>query len=313
MVNDSMIDWLLEDNNPSIRYRTLTEILDKPLEDKEVQATYPLLWQQKAIQRILSKQDENSIWSPSDFGVHTSMRYLTALAEHGLSIDKRIDKAIEFAINDINNSYEKANAPITNSYGDCANALTLRAIVMLGYHKCADVQELLHKYASSQLNDGGFMCKRLLEKKPERKSCYKASVAALLLYASCKQKGIIFDNSNLLTEYFLKRDVFYTSDKSNLVLNGRAGWRNIDNFFPVEPMRIGLPLILSSLCLLGVGINKGMERAWDLLQNKKNCEGKLILEGTLTKQPCSFGKVAHENKWVTFYSVLAEKYKTPAE
>lgn len=54
---------------------------------------------------------------------------------------------------------------------------------------------------------------------------------------------------------------------------------------------------------------KSMDRAWSLLDSKKNIDGKLTLEGTLTKQPCSFGKVGQENKWVTFYSVLAEKYR----
>lgn len=308
MSNSSTIEWLLEDKNPSIKYRTLTEILGKPLEDEEVQATYNLIWQQKIIQKILNKLDGNGVWATSDFGGFTSLRYLTALAEHGLSCDKRIENSIEFAVNAINATYEEENAHITKSYGGCANALTLRAIVMLGYHNRSDVKELINKYISSQLYDGGFMCKRLLDKKPERKSCYKASLAALLLYASCKQKGITFDNSSLLIEYFLKRDVFYSSDKSNILANGRAGWRFIDNFFPVEPMRIGLPLIISSLCLMGAWNNNGMEKAWTFLQDKKNSEGRLILEGTLTKQPCSFGKVGQENKWLTFYSTLSDKY-----
>lgn len=185
----------------------------------------------------------------------------------------------------------------------------MRAIVTLGYYERSDVQMLINKYVSSQLYDGGFTCKRLLDKKPDRKSCYKASVAGLLLYVSCEQKGITFNNTNHLTDYFLNRDVFYTSDKSSLVVDGKAGWRYIDNFFPVESMRIGLPLIISSLCILGVGNHTGMKKAWDILESKKNNSGRLALEGTLSKQPCSFGKVGQENKWLTFYSVLAEKQR----
>ncbi len=30
------IDWLLEAENPSVRYRTLTELLDRPLDSPEV-------------------------------------------------------------------------------------------------------------------------------------------------------------------------------------------------------------------------------------------------------------------------------------
>ncbi|MDF2542401.1 MAG: hypothetical protein K0S47_2119 [Herbinix sp.] len=306
MLTNSVIQWLLEDSNPAIKYRTLTELLDKSIDDMEVQTTYKSIWQQKSIQKILTKQNENGTWDTSDYGMHTSLRYLTALAEHGLGCESRMDRAIDYAVASLK---EIDNSTGSNESGGCSNALLLRAIVMLGYHNRPDVRMLLDNYASSQLYDGGFMCKRLLDKKPERKSCYKASVAALLLYAACKQKGITFENTDRLTEYFIKRDVFYTSDKSTMITGGRPGWRFIDNFFPIEPMRIGLPLILSSLCILGVGDGQGMDRAWTILEDKKNDTEKLILEGTLSKQPCSFGKVGQENKWMTFYSVLADKYR----
>lgn len=230
---------------------------------------------------------------------------MIALAENGLLNDNRIDNLINFTVNFLN---EKEKSTGAQSYDGCSNALVLRAIVMLGYHERSDVQILINNYIESQLYDGGFICKRLLNKKPERKSCYKASVAGLLLYASCKQRGIVLKNTGNLTEYFLKRDVFFTSDKSKLVIGGKEGWRYIDNFFPVESVRIGLPLIISSLSILGAGKEKGTERAWNLLMSKKTNEGKLILEGTLSKQPFSFGKVGQENKWLTFYMLLAEKY-----
>ena len=194
-------------------------------------------------------------------------------------------------------------------YDGCSNALVLRAIVMLGYHDKPGVQILIKDYAASQLSDGGFICQRLLEKKPTRKSCYKASVAGLLLYAACRQRGIHLENTNALTGYFIKRNVFYTSDKSQLLANERPGWRVIDNFFPVESMRMGLPLILASLSIIEAGNESGLIEAWDRLDEKKNDNGRFVLEGTLSKQPCSFGKVGDENKWVTFYALLAEKHR----
>jgi len=41
---------------------------------------------------------------------------------------------------------------------------------------------------------------------------------------------------------------------------------------------------------------------------KQDENSELVLEGTLTKQPCNFGKVGQPNKWVSFYALLAEKY-----
>lgn len=307
MYMGSLYDWLLEDNNPEIKYRTLTELFEKPIDDSEVQAVYDLIREHKDIKKIFSKQNEKGIWDNSEYGVHTSLRYLTALAEYGMHSDKHIDKAIDYAVGFLN---DKENAIGTAGYDGCSNALVLRAMVMLGYHSRSDVELLIDKYVSSQLYDGGFMCRRLFDKKPDRKSCYKASVAGLLLYGACKQKGLNFENTSHLLDYFLRRDVFYKSDKITLVVDGKAGWRYIDNFFPVESMRIGLPQIMASLSILGAGNNTGTMNAWDLLMRKRNDNGRFILEGTLSKQPCSFGKVGQENKWVTFYALLAEKYKT---
>jgi hypothetical protein len=52
-----------------------------------------------------------------------------------------------------------------------------------------------------------------------------------------------------------------------------------------------------------------MKEAWELLKGKEGENGRFSLEGSLTTYPCRFGKVGSENKWVTFYALLAEKYR----
>lgn len=299
---NKIIDWLTENENPMIKYRTLIEILGEP-KDGDNRILYNSIWEHKTMVRILQKQDENGLWA-DNYGSTTfsSLRYLTTFAEYGLEKDERIDRYVDHTVDFLlKNKDELAG---------CAAPLILRALVMLGYHRENDVMELINKFASEQHYDGGFICKRLLDKKPERKSCYKAAVAGLLLYAECKRKGVLPDNADELIYYFLKRDVFYSSDKSNATFKqGRLGWRFIDNFFPVEPMRMGFPLIISALSILGVGEHPELTESWALLKEKSDENGKLYLEGTLTKQPCNFGKVGQPNKWITFYALLAEKYK----
>ena len=304
-MNDYTLNWLLEDENPAIKYRTLTEICNKTLD--ECQEVYNSVWNDKQIIKMLSKQNENGLWSEKDFGGFTSMRYLTAFAEHGLHKDSHLDNFVDYTVA-LHQSYIK----IGDGLGGCACPLTLRALVMLGYHDRNDVMELILKFASAQLYDGGFICKMKLDKKPERKSCYKAAIAGVLLYAECKRKSVLPDNADKLINYFLKRDVFYSSDKTKKFDEGRFGWRFVDNFFPVEPMRMGLPLIVSALSVLGAGNHPALTEAWEMLKEKEDANGKLKLDGTLTKQPCSFGKVGQENKWITFYALLADKYRSGA-
>jgi len=302
---NSTIDWLLENENPAIKFRTMMEICGKAL--NECREAYDLIWTQKPIVNMLKKQDERGLWSTKDWGVHTSLRYLTAFAEYGIHKDERLDRFVDYTVDFLQ---------VAERQGDlagCANPLTLRALVMLGYHERDDVAELIAQFAAAQLADGGFMCKMKLGPKPGRKSCYKAALAGLLLYAECEKRNILPDNAEQLLDYFLKRDVFYASDKTKLIGgDGRPGWRFIDNFFPVEPMRMGLPLIMAALAVLGADDHPALAEAWSLLNDKEDENGKLRLEGTLTKQPCSFGKVGQENKWVTFYAVLAEKYRVPS-
>ncbi len=300
-VQNKTLNWLLESDNIAIKYRTLTEICESPNQE-EIDKLLESIWEHKTIQRMLKKQDENGLWSEKDYDGFTSLRYLTAFAEFGLQKDKRIDNYVDNLVISMQSGVE------SGAIFGCAAPLTLRALVMMGYGERDDIKEIINAVAGSQLYDGGFNCKRLLDKRPERKSCYKADVANLLLYAECKRKNIIINNTNQLVEYFIKRDVFYTSDKTRFILDGRPGWRFIDNFFPVEPMRIGLPLTMSALSILGVGNHPALQKAWEFLNEKTDENGKLVLEGTLTKQPCSFGKVGQPNKWVSFYALLAEKY-----
>jgi hypothetical protein len=292
-----------------IRYRVLTELLDVPVSDVEAARLCAATWASKDVQRMLARQGADGIWDHAgikEYGVHTSLRYLTACAEHGLGRGPRLDGAAAHAVRFL---VEKEDADLHADYSGCSSALLLRALVMLGYHDEPGTQWRLARYAATQLADGGFICRRLLAQRPARKSCFRAALAALLLYAECARQGTALPGADRLVDYFLRRDVFYHGEGlATLVVDGRPGWRAIDTFFPVEAMRIGLPLTLAALAVLGAGREPALDRAWALLAEKRNARGWYILEGTLAKQPCKWGKVGQENDWITFYALLAEKY-----
>jgi hypothetical protein len=72
-------------------------------------------------------------------------------------------------------------------------------------------------------------------------------------------------------------------------------------------MRIGLQNILEALCALGYGDDERLGEAWDLLNNKRNKDGQVILGGTLSKSYLPKERVGKASKWATFYTLLAEK------
>lgn len=301
-ISDSTLEWLLEDENPAVRFRAAAEA-GLPGQDPLART----VWEMSAVRKMLARQNSAGVWEHTEreYGVHTSLRYLTACAEFGLRRDTRLDAAAVYAARFLE---EKEDAPLNQDYSGCSDALLLRALVMLGYADLPAVGGLVERYAARQLWDGGFMCRRLLAKKPGRKGCYKATVAALLLAAECKRARRELPQTHKLVEYFLGRDVFFSSDDADkLLLDGRPGWRAIDNFFPAESMRYGLAQIMAALAALGAGSHPALEKGWRLLESKKTAAGRWTLEGTLTQQPCSFGKVGQENKWVTLYAWMAQR------
>jgi hypothetical protein len=97
------IDWLLEPNNPSMRYYTLLEILDKPETDPEVQAAKEQIMEIGIVSKILSKQQSDGYWDdPTKFyraKYKGTVWQLIILAELGADgKDDRVKKACEFVL-----------------------------------------------------------------------------------------------------------------------------------------------------------------------------------------------------------------------
>ncbi|NIO71483.1 MAG: hypothetical protein GTN71_21250, partial [Anaerolineae bacterium] len=56
------IPWLLEPDNPSVRYWTLRDLLDRPEDDAEVQAARAAVVGSDVVQRLLAAQHPDGYW-----------------------------------------------------------------------------------------------------------------------------------------------------------------------------------------------------------------------------------------------------------
>ncbi|NHK31195.1 MAG: hypothetical protein FK730_07575 [Asgard group archaeon] len=137
-VNQEVIDWLLEDNNPPIKYLTLTRLLDKP-EDGEIKEIKNKINTYKPIKEILQNQKENSYW----FDKHKKHNYKKYLGTYWQLIflnqmhaqrNEQIENAIEHVFatgqpRDGGFSYDGTNSYIIS----CLTANILRALIHFGY------------------------------------------------------------------------------------------------------------------------------------------------------------------------------------
>jgi hypothetical protein len=104
IVRQSVLNWLLEENNPSVRYFTLREILELPQDDPQAQQTKSAIMQNGAVPKILSYQKPEGHWGkPEDFYVRSKYKgtvwSFILLAELGADgRDERIVRSRDFLL-----------------------------------------------------------------------------------------------------------------------------------------------------------------------------------------------------------------------
>jgi len=99
------LPWLLEEDNPSVRYFTLTGLMDKAESHPSVKKAKREIMKTGPVPTILFKQSDDGYWETAeDFYVRTKYKgtvwQLMILAELGADADDgRLRKAAEFVLN----------------------------------------------------------------------------------------------------------------------------------------------------------------------------------------------------------------------
>jgi hypothetical protein len=104
LLHADAIPWLLEENNPSVRYLTLTEILETPDSQPEVHASRKNIMKTGVIPKIMAKQSPGGYWEKAE-EFYTRTKYkgsvwtFIILAELMANPeDMRIQKICEFIL-----------------------------------------------------------------------------------------------------------------------------------------------------------------------------------------------------------------------
>jgi hypothetical protein len=277
---NQVVNWLLEKENPEVRYRTLTELVEA--EDGE---------KLSALEDLLSSDMLTTVMERFSLGKNgETYNALGALAEFGLTrrdvdIDSYVDKLIEE----------------TNFQMMCGEALLLRNLVLLGYKDHPRVAAELPVAMAKQKPDGGYGCMSKNLKINPAKGCYRQTNTYVLLAAALRRAGGNPPQVSALLGYYLDREVLFTHDDPEaLVVPDLAG-----TFYPLDPVKIGLQMTLYSLAILGVADDPRCAKAWEALERRRNEDGRYILDKSLSKPLYKIGKPGKPNKWVTLYALLA--------
>jgi hypothetical protein len=157
------LDWLLDEDQPAIRHLALTQLLDAPEGDPDVQEARKTIAGRGWAADILARQlpggwwvSDESLYRPK----YTATNWmLLVLADLGLNRDDpRIERASELWIK----RYSKPDGGFGNERmkkGElCIVGNTARALIEFGYEDHPRVRSALDWLAREQKEDGGWHC-----------------------------------------------------------------------------------------------------------------------------------------------------------
>lgn len=157
------LDWLLEENQPSIRYLTLTRLVGKTEKDSEVQSARLMTTKKGWVAGILAKQmpggwwiEEESLYTPKYVSTNWM---LLILADLGITrADPRIATACELWIERFAKTDGGFGAEGWSKGHLCTVGNAARALVQFGYADHPRVRSAFEWLVKNQAKKGGWSC-----------------------------------------------------------------------------------------------------------------------------------------------------------
>ncbi len=306
-----VLEWLLEPCDPSVRYRTLAQLVDKGGTEEALEAQR-LIADSTPVKRLLNAMHPDGYWlqknprtgvmigDDAPYGSFGTTHFcLSYCAELGMTRDHpQIENAASRYL-----GLQKDDGDWWHHIS-CMYTYNIRAFVLLGYRDDERVQKTVDLMLNTVRQDGGYLCD--MHEKPKRKppkSCVRGAVKALLAFSELPEYWQ-HERCLRLVDYFLNRNgIFRNNDHTRFVNDDMKS-----DSFPII-WRANLWEILYALSKMGYGRDKRLKDAWDVMESRKDSAGRYALAWTPAQCPWKVGKVGEPNKWVTLYCLLAEKYR----
>ncbi len=313
MIPKNVVEWLVEPAHPSIRYRTLVELLGYSPTDSEVQECRNQLVESTPVQTLLDAMHPDGYWLQTNprtgevlgkgvkYGAYGTTHYcLSYLAELGM--DRRHPHVAKAA--DRYLALQQEDGDFYRHFS-CLLGYNIRTFILLGYRGDSRVQRSIDLLLHTERRDGGYLCDMHEGKYKTTfvKSCIRGSVKALLAFSHLPEYWN-HDRIQMLVHYFLSRDGVFKSTNLTVLVN-----KDMERVsFPIT-WRANVFEILLALGRMGYGADHRLKRAWTLLDNRRDPDGRYPLDWTPRQSPWKVGQRTAPNKWVTFYAYLAHKFK----
>jgi hypothetical protein len=319
--NDSA-SWLLESDDPGVRYLALRDLLDLPPEDKQLKSARKSAHKEGPIASILSKMNEEGYWVKPGPGYNPKYRStvwsMILLAQLGASAseDKRIEQACNYVLDHMTEGgqFTSTTSGAPSGTIDCLQGNLLWSLMELGCHDSrldkayewmartvtgAGIASMEEKDA--QVRYYAYKCGPIFacgvnDKLP----CAWGGVKVMLAFSKLpaeRRTPLITQAIKQGLEFFFQIDPatakYPTRDGSK---PNRAWWKfGFPVFYVTDLLQLA-----EALAGLGFGNDPRSSHVLKIICEKQDGEGRWPLEYDYTgKTWIDFGKKGQANKWVT--------------
>ena len=328
-LNSETLDWLLEHDNPSIRYFTLIDLLDQDLNDSKVKEAKLKIMSEGIVSKMLINLKESGYWETrEDFYIKTKYKgtvwSFIIFAELGADAeDKKIKNVCEFILENAQDLSSggfayysaKSGGGDRNKILPCLTGNMLWGLIRFGYFEDPRVQQGIKWIVKYQRFDDGVEKSatgwpyNIGSKKGAgcwgTHTCHMGVVKNLKALAEIPEVKRSKDVKNTIqqaSEYVLKHHIYKKSHDLNQV--AKAEWTQ--SGFPLM-WKINYLEVLSILTKLRYKDNR-MQDAIDLLSSKKNQNGRWLLEKTFNgRVQVNIEQKGKESKWITLNALKVLK------
>lgn len=327
-MSEKIINWLLEENNPSVRFLTLTSLLGMPMDDASVINARNNIMECGVVPGILDLQNEDGSWGmPSRFynDKYTGASWtLLILAEMNADKDdERIRKACEFILG---HSYEpesggfsyiqseKTKTGLPSGVIPCLTGNMTYSLIKLGFLNDPRLRKAIEWICKYQRADDAAEnppIGKVYERYTMcwgRHSCHMGvakTFKALAAVPESFRNDDINKKINELSEYFLKHHIYKKSHNIDEI--SKPGW--LKPGFPLMYQTDVLEL-LDIFASLNIKDSR-LEDAIGIIEKKQSKDGFLIMENSNNGKMCiDIEKKGQPSKWLTLKALrVLKKYR----
>ena len=341
LLNGSPINWLLEETNPSVRYFTLRDILEKSENDPQVTAAQKAIPTSKIVAKIMSKQHAEGYWQdptrPYQPKFKSSFWQIMILSQLGMDKkDEQVRKACEFifkfqldeggfyagsSIQQLLAEYERrqkkgrelqmppdewARQAYYQQQMSCLTGNMSAALIRIGYKNDPRLQNALEWLVKIQMKDGGWQCPYWPAHAKDKHSCFMGTICALEAFSEIPKQDQPREIRKTVeegAEFMLMHRLFKADHHNYRVI--KEAW-----------LKLGFPWFYNYNILRGLDLltkldytkDERLADAVEVLMQKRRKDGTWVLEtAPVGRMHTNIEAKGKPSKWITLIALRTLK------